>query len=272
VPAAVKAMQPLMERVRTATSTRATVELSAETIIDGAVVNKEPLTYQVASTAPDRFTVYLKGKQQRTRVYCDGTEASIALSPTAFVVLDEPIAMQQAVFQLPVPLGPYPEVVLALTLAGVDPGLTLATGMKSMRLVGPEQFRGETPAVHIAGVQDDGVRWDLWITRGKAPKPLRLRVDLTDMLRANGSLSLPAGYRYVLRMDFKLWRLDQDNKASLYRYKRIEGAQQYDSVAAYYRPGQGEQAAAPDASASPTAGAKPADAAAAAEPSAEGDF
>lgn len=228
-------LQPLFDQIRMAESTRATVELTADTVIDGAVVSSETSVYQIASTAPGQFTIYLKDAKQRTRIYCDGELVSVALSPRAYTTLDSPIEMQQAVFGLPVPMGPYPEPVLALTLAGVDPGLTLTTGMKSVRFVGQEKFRGKTPSRHFSGVQDDDVSWELWMTQEESPKPLRLRIDLTEMLRQNGDLELPAGYRYALRIDFRVWLINHKNDPSLYSYKPLEEAKQYQSVQAYHQ-------------------------------------
>jgi hypothetical protein len=229
------ALRPLFDQIRAAGSTRATVELTVDTVIDGAVVNSETSLYQIASTAPDRFTVYLKDAKQRTRLFSDGKRSTIAFSPKAYAHLAAPIPMQQAVFNLPVPMGPYPEPVLALTLAGVDPALTLTTGMKSIRVAGEEKFRGRTPSLRVTGVQDDAVQWDLWMTREQPPKPLRLRVDLTEMLRQNGDLELPAGYRYLLRFDFRVWLMDHQNDPKLYRYEPAEDATEYATIEEYVR-------------------------------------
>ncbi|QEG01849.1 hypothetical protein Mal15_59300 [Stieleria maiorica] len=228
------ALRPLFARLSTAKSTRASVQLSADTIIDGAVINTQTSVYQIASQAPDQFTIYLKDQNQRVRIFSDGQTTTVALSEQAFTVLDKPLAMQQAVFDLPLPMGPYPEPVLALTLAGIDPALSLTAGMKSVRLLDRNPFRGETPAIHFQGIQEDNVQWDLWITQDQSPRPLRLRVDLTEMLRANGGLELPAGYRYALRFDFTTWRIDHPNAASLFRYEKIPGAKEYESIEAYF--------------------------------------
>jgi hypothetical protein len=232
---AVKRLEPLFEQIRSARSTRATVKLATENIVDGAVVSRQQSTYQVASDAPDQFTVYWKSDTVRTRIYSNSKTAAVAFSPTAYAALPNPLELQGAVFQLPVPLGPYPEPVLALTLAGVDPALSLISGMKSVKIADENKFRGEIPAVHFAGVQDDDVRWDLWVTQdAKRPKPLRLLVDLSNMLRANGSLKLPASYRFLLRFDFELWEMNHAVSPTLFEYKQVKGAQEYESVQAYY--------------------------------------
>ncbi|MEM6469176.1 MAG: DUF2092 domain-containing protein [Planctomycetota bacterium] len=230
---AVEKLAPLLQQLRDAKSTRATVELSAETIVDGAVISSEKSTYQVASGLPGKFTIYLKDEKQRSRIFCDGKQTVIAFSPTAYTDGGEPIALQQAVFDLPIALGPYPEAILSLTLAGIDPGLTWTEGMKSIRVVGNESFRGQTPAVHLEGLQDDLVRWNLWMSRESPPKPLRLRVDLTEMLRENGALELPKSYRYMLRFDFKYWAVDQPASDALFQFRKTSGAKRFESVEAY---------------------------------------
>ena len=168
--AAIKGLNPLFDQIKNAQTTRSTVELSTDTIVDGAIINSEATTYQIASKAPEEFTIYLRDAQRRVRVFNNPKQPTIALSPTAYTRLEEPIAMQDAVFGLPVPMGPYPEAVLSLTLAGVDPNYTFTAGMKTLQLADRNPFRGKTPAIHFTGVQDDDVQWDLWITQDK-PNP-----------------------------------------------------------------------------------------------------
>lgn len=230
---ALEVLKPFFERVKGAKTTRANVVLTAETIIDGAIVGTQESTYQIASLAPHQYTVYLRDATQRTRLFCDGERATLALSPTAYTHLDKAIGMQDAVFGLPFALGPYPEVVLATTLAGVDPALTLGRGMKSITVIDRGKFRGKTPAIHLRGVQDDNVSWDFWLSQEKSPTPLRLQVDLTQMLRDNGELELPAGYKYLLRFDYAEWKIDLKTDPALFRYRKLKDAKEYASVQAY---------------------------------------
>ncbi len=147
----------------------------------------------------------------------------------------EPISPQQAVVEMPVPMGPYPEPVLALSLAGVDPANSLLTAMKSVELVDRAKLRGEIPAVHFRGVQDDLVSWDLWIAHdNQQPKPLRLLVDLTAMLRGTNQVQMPEGYSYQLRFDFLTWRMSGEVDRKLFQYTPPEGAKEYESLDAYY--------------------------------------
>lgn len=233
--ASVAALQPLFDQIRKAKSTRVTVELSADTVVDGAVINTVKSVYQIASKTPGSFTIYLKDDTRRTRLFCNEKASTIAFSPTAYTHLKKPIAMQEAVYQLPIPMGPYPEAVLSLSLAGVDPGLTLTTGVKLVSLADRKPFRGKIPATHFVGLQDDDVRWDLWVTQAKQPAPLRLKVDLTDMLRANGSLKMPVGYRYILQFDFSTWKINPTTTPNLFRHTQVEDSTEYESIEAYFQ-------------------------------------
>jgi thiol-disulfide isomerase/thioredoxin len=228
------ALMPLFTSIRQADVSRANVRLSADSLINGAVVDSQESTYQIASAAPDKFTIYLKEPEQRTRIFCDGKSAAVAMAPDAYFRIAEPLDLQQAVTKLPVPLGPYPEAVLALSLAGVDPSLSFLTAMKSVEIVDRGKFRGKVPAIHFRGVQDDAVAWDLWITQDQAPKPLRLSVDLTEMLRANNQVQLGEGFSFLLRFDFLSWRLTGEVDHKLFQYTPPRGAIEYESLDDYY--------------------------------------
>ena len=213
---------------------RATVELSAETLANGVVVDRQKSTYQIASIHPNKFTVYLKQPDQRTRVYCNGESMVIALAPDAYFRMPNALETQVAVFDPPVPLGPYPEAVMSLTLAGADPALSMLGGMESVEIVDRSKFRGKIDSIHLKGVQDDGVEWDFWITQGKNPKPLRLLVNLTSMLRDNAQMQMPEGYSYELRFDFLAWRMTGEVDEKLFSYKPAADATEYESLEDYY--------------------------------------
>ncbi|NND96621.1 MAG: redoxin domain-containing protein [Pirellulaceae bacterium] len=229
------ALLPLFRSIASADVSRATVELSAETLKNGAVVDRQKSSYQIASIHPDQFTVYLKQPEQRTRVYCNGKDFVVAMAPDAFFRLPEPMDLFNAVFDMPVPMGPYPEVVFALTFAGADPALTMLGGMESVEIVDRGKFRGKVPAIHIKGVQDDGVVWDFWITQGKQPKPLRLLVDLTEMLRDNAQMQMQPGVTYELRFDFLTWRMSGAVDKKLFQYNPPADAVEYESLDDYYK-------------------------------------
>ena len=227
-------LHPLFKSIAGADVSRATVSLSAETLNRGVVIERQESTYQIASKHPNQFTVYLKQPEQRTRVYSDGKQLTVALAPDAYYRADEVMDVFDAVFDMPVPMGQYPEAVFALTFAGADPSLSLLGGMESVEIVDRNKFRGKIPAVHLQGVQDDGVVWDFWVSDEKQPKPLRLLVDLTIMLRDNARMRMPEGVTYELRYDFLTWRVTGDVDDSLFKYSPPKGATEYESLDDYY--------------------------------------
>ena len=229
------AIFPLFEAIATAKKSRATVELSSETLNRGVVVDRQKSTYQIASVAPNQFTVYFKQPEQRIRLYCNGKDFVAAVAPDAFFRLKEPLNLFDAVFDIPIPMGPYPEPVYSLTLAGADPALTFLAAMESVEIVGKKKFRGKVESIQFKGVQDDGVVWNLWVTEGKDPKPLRLLVDLTTMLRENAHMQMPAGVTYELRFDFLTWRITGDVDEKLFTYAAPKNATEYESLEDYYR-------------------------------------
>ncbi|MEM9588131.1 MAG: DUF2092 domain-containing protein, partial [Planctomycetota bacterium] len=225
---------PLFDRIQNATVSRATIALSEETLELGAVAKTRESTYQIASKAPDQFTVYFKQPDERRRVYCDGKQMVVAVSPEAYLAPVKPISTGEAVLAMPVPLGPYPEPLLALTLAGVDPSVSFLSGMKSVAMVGKEKFRGVSPSFHIRGVQQDDVSWDLWVSDESSPRPLRLIVDMTNMLRSDPNVQIPQGVEYQLRCDFSSWRISGEVDESLFVYQPKPTAKAYDSLDDYY--------------------------------------
>lgn len=228
------AVSPLFATLAKAKVSRATVEMVAESKMKDEVLERHASTYQIASSDADQFTIYLKEPEQQTRVYCDGTSLLVALEADAYLKLPEPISNQQAVTSLPFPLGPYPEPVLALAMAGVDPAISFVAGMKSITISDREPFAADTPAVHLRGVQADEVTWELWIATGDQPRPLRLLVDLTPMLVASNQVQIPEGYAYQLRYDFLSWRVTGDLDESLFSYTPSPDAKEYRSFDEYY--------------------------------------
>ena len=228
-------LSPLFSSIVKAKVSRATVEMLSDSLLAGSVVESQKSSYQIASTVdPDQFTIYLKEPERRTRIYCDSKSIAVALAPDAYFRIPEPIGTQQAAIDLPVPMGPYPEPVLSLTLAGVDPAISFVAGMKSLEIVERKNFRGKIPAIHLRGVQADNVSWDFWVTDSKDPKPLRFLVDLTPMLIGSNQVSVPEGFSHQVRYDFLTWRVSGDVDERLFSYVPSEDATEYESINDYY--------------------------------------
>lgn len=228
------ALIPLFTSITQADVSRATVEMLADSVLNGQAIESQKSTFQIASMRPDKFTIYLKEPEQRTRIYCDGETLITATAPDAFFRLPNAISIQEAVTNLSVPMGPYPEPLLALTLAGADPAISLIAGMKSIEVVDKNDFRNKIPAVHIRGIQADAVTWDLWISRNETPKPLRLLVDLTPMLIASDQVHVPDGFSYQIRYDFLTWRISGSVNDSLFTFTPAPNAKEYKSLEDYY--------------------------------------
>ncbi len=76
---------PLFEFIAKADVSRVTIELAAESMMNGAVIDSQKSTYQIASIQPNLFTIYLKEPDQRTRIYCDGKSMVTVLAPDAYL-------------------------------------------------------------------------------------------------------------------------------------------------------------------------------------------
>jgi peroxiredoxin len=227
---------PLIDSIRDAKVSRATVQMLTDSVMSGQVVESRKSTFQIAAKDPGKFTVYLKEPEQRTRIYCDGKHCVAAMAPDAFFRLPGVPSIQEAVTGLSVPLGPYPEPVLALTLAGCDPTISFIAGMKSIELVDRKPFKSKLPAIHLHGVQADAVTWDLWISADEEdPQPLRLLVDMTPMLAASDQVHVPAGFSYQVRYDFLTWRMQGDLKDNLFTFEPAKGATEYESLEDYFQ-------------------------------------
>lgn len=224
------ALLPLFTAIADADGSRATVELSVETVMHGEILSREQSTFQIASKFPDQYTIYHKSEVDSKRIFSDGKISTVALAPQAYYELPHVWNNQSIVTGAPVEFGPYPEPMLALTLAGVDPSISFFGGMSSVEALGKTKLRGRTDSVHVRGQQDDGVVWDLWISDDDRPVPLRLLVNLTPMLQASGQVHVPEGYGLSLRYDFASWRVTGAVDEKLFHFAASKDAIKYNSL------------------------------------------
>ncbi|SMP61116.1 Thiol-disulfide isomerase or thioredoxin [Neorhodopirellula lusitana] len=233
---------PLFSSIAKADVSRAKVELAVETVLNGEIVNTELSSFQIASRYPDSYTVYHKSADERLRIFADGKQSVVAISPQAYYELPEVLDCQSIVNSSPVALGPYPEPMLALTLAGVDPAMTFLSGMTSLEVVGDVKFRGRTDAIQLRGRQDDGVVWDFWVTDDQYRRPLRLLINLTPMLVATQKVRVPRGYELSLRYDFVSWRVTGEVDDKLFSFRPAKDAKKFASMQAYTKQAEAELA------------------------------
>ncbi len=227
------ALRPVAEAIKRAARSRATVELTTRSMIDGRVVASETSNFQIASHTPNLYRVHLKAEQQQLQVVCDGKQASVLLGGQAYYQTPAPETLQHAVTELPVPLGPYPEPLMALTLAGVNVADSLLVDMQNLELVDRDPYDG-VPAVQLRGTQADGVTWVLWLATDETPpRPLRMKVDLTAVVVGDGEAGLPPNFAFELDFKFTQWRMDGELDKAIFTFKPPADAQQFESLQAY---------------------------------------
>ena len=231
--AAIAAFQPLRSAIMAAKVSRATVRMTVRSMLGEETLQEDESVFQVASAAPNRYTVFLKSTDQSFRIFCDGKKCAVLCSPTAYYPAEVGKDLQAVVASLPAPLGPYPEPVIALTLCGVDPALSMINDMRSIEVVDHEDYQKE-PAVRLRGIQEDGVEWDLWIatTAGRV-RPMRMLIDLTAVVGMADAIEMPANFRFEMDLSFELWRTTGEVNGELFTFVPTPGIKQYESLDAY---------------------------------------
>lgn len=231
---ALEAIAPLAARIRTAPASRATVELSTRSLVNGQELSIEKSVYQISTSAPNCYACYFKSPAQSFRVYCDGKSVGVQIDEDGYFMATPPESLQAAVTNLPAPLGPYPEPVMSLTFCGVDVSDSLFTDMQSVAVIDREPYNN-VPATHLRGVQLDGVTWDLWVATSKdKEQPLRMVVDLTKVVSAGDGDALPDGFRYEVELLFTLWRITEGHEEMTFTYAPPKEAVRYESLEDYY--------------------------------------
>lgn len=231
--AAETALRPLADLIKSGTSSRSTVECTGRTMILGQVTSSEKSIYQVASKLPNQYRVQLKADAETLQLISDGKLVSVLLADQGYFQIPSPQSLQELVGVLPVPLGPYPEPIMALTLPGVDMMGSLLAGLQSLQVVNQNPYDDE-PAILLRGLQADGVGWSLWVaTDPKRIRPLRMKIDLTAALGASNQL--PEDFVYELDLKFTGWRMGAEVDESLFAYQPPVEAKKFESLEDYFK-------------------------------------
>jgi thiol-disulfide isomerase/thioredoxin len=239
---AIAALQPLVKAIAAATQTRTTIEMTSRSMINGQVVASDVAVYQIASKKPNLYSIQLKGGDQLLQIVSDGKLASVILGGTAYYQVPAQESLQPVVTESPIPMGPYPEPVMALSLAGADVTKTFLTDMQSLQLV-PSNPDDETAATHVRGVQADGVAWSIWVAKEpEKVRPLRLKVDLTKVVVGNNDEGFPDGFSYELDLRFPQWRSDGELDNSVFTFKPSQEVKKFESLKALIASMQAEEA------------------------------
>jgi len=186
-------------------------------------------------------TYTLKGGDQLLQIISDGKLANVILAGSAYYQVPAQEALQPLVTESPIPMGPYPEPVMALSLAGADVTKTFLTEMQSLQLV-PSEPDDEKPITHVRGVQADGVAWSIWVAKEPDKvRPLRLKVDLTKVVVGNNDEGFPAGFSYELDMRFTQWRSDGELDNSVFTFNPSPEVKKFESLEALIASMQAEE-------------------------------
>lgn len=227
------ALQPLADKIRAAQMSRATVECTNRGMVGGQVLSSDKVVYQIASKAPNRFRAQAKGETDFIQLVSDGTQVTAVLGENGYFQAAAPATLQEAVTALPAPLGPYPEPVLALTLAGVDMLASFLSDMQALEIVNRDPYE-EVPAILIRGVQADDVSWALWVaTEADQARPLRLKIDLTPVLAVGNAL--PENFKFELDFKFTAWRIDGEVSDELFAYRPPADLKRFESLEDFFQ-------------------------------------
>lgn len=223
---------PVLQRARKAESLRVTVNMSVTSAIGDEVLGTNEGLFQIASESPNRLALSAKFESEAVQFVSDGEQLYIQLTPEAYVVDEAPTSFEDLVSAMPVQLGPQPEPMLWLSLAGLNPARSLLSGLASIEAVDHEPI-GDVKAVHLRGVRPEGTQWDLFVSEDDSPRPLALVVDMTEMITRSNNLQVPEGYSFTIRYDFQRWEVDSDLDPTLFEYRPPTGADRFESVADY---------------------------------------
>jgi len=228
-----EAIRPLTKVIADSKSSRVTIESTVRTMLSGQVTGSEKQVYQIASLAPNKYRIQYKTASEAFQLVSDGSQLFGILGEVGFFRALPPKSLQEVVASLALPVGPYPEPIMALSLAGVDPSQTLMSDMSSLKIVNRDTYEG-TPAVLLRGVQADGVGWALWVaTESGNVRPLRMKVDLTPVLRVSNQL--PEAFSYEVDFKFTSWKMGVDLAPEFFSHRPSPKDRQFESLDAYYR-------------------------------------
>ncbi|WP_164104040.1 redoxin domain-containing protein [Candidatus Laterigemmans baculatus] len=226
------AVAPMVRRIAAAESLRATVKMTVTSAVADEVLGTTEGLFQIASVVPNKIALSAKFESEAVRFVSGGQQLNIQLSPEAYVQTDAPESLAALVSAMPIQLGPQPEPMLWLSVAGVDPSVSLLNNVVSVELVGREPV-GDVPAVQVRAKRREGMDWTLSIAADDRPRPLTLLIDMTEMITKANDLEVPEGYSFSIRYDFEGWEVDPKLAPELFTYQPPTGAEKFDSIADY---------------------------------------
>ena len=233
IPAEVKqAAGPLFSRVANAERIRATIRMEVVSAVGDQVMGSNQGLFQVASQIPNLLSLSAKFDPDAVRMVSTGDDLFIQLSATEYVQTDAPASLNAFIAAMPLQLGPQPESMLWLSVAGMQPEELLFEGLSQVSVADGEPLEGMATKV-ITAVRPEGVKWDLRLTAEEAPRPLSLKIDITEMITKANNLQVPENYSFRVLYAFERWEIDPAMDAALFEFSPPESGEKFESLSAY---------------------------------------
>lgn len=152
----------------------------SESLVEVPAVSGQTITLastaEIALKRPNQLRVQLRGEAPNFDFYYDGlTAVAFAPGTQTYSVTEAPASVDSLLDGLEQETGIR---FVAAPLLFSDPYAILTQGVKSAIVVGPAKIRGVS-CVHLA-FRSPGVDWEIWISSGSSPVPLRLLTTFTD--------------------------------------------------------------------------------------------
>lgn len=229
-----QALSPLLKALSSTENLRTTVKMTVTSSVGQEIVGKSQGLFQMASQAPNKLSLSAKFDTDNVQFVCDGQELFVQLTAEDYLQLPAPSAFEEMLTSMPVQLGPQPEPMLWLSLAGVNPVKPLMLGLKTCNVVEPSTpVDSKYKSTTVKAVRPEGLIWELTVTTGDKPQPVRLLIDMTEMIRQTNNLQVPEGYSFKIQYDFERWQTDAKIDEELFAFTAPDKANKYESLADY---------------------------------------
>lgn len=228
----VEVLDPVFEALKSSRELRATVKVEVTSSVGDELLGKNEGVFQLASRSPNLLALSAKFDSESVKIVSDGEQLSVQLSPDAYVQMKAPSSLVELTESMPLQLGPQPELLFWLTMAGIDSRMNVLTGLVELSRVTAPEAAGDN-VVRITGTRVEGIRWALDVQTTPAPRPIAMAIDLTDMLSQANNLQVPEGYSFKVTYKFQRWDLGAGVQDSMFAFKVPDAAKRYDSVADY---------------------------------------
>jgi thiol-disulfide isomerase/thioredoxin len=231
-PAVREVLNPVFQRVANAQRIRATTKLELTTSVGDEVLDTSEGLFQMASQVPNLLSLMAKFDNETVQLLSNGESLFLQFDNRDYVQTDAPASLNSFVAALPIQLGPQPDTMLWLSVAGMEPEQLLLEGLTAIEVTDGEPLDGETTRV-VEATRAEGVTWQLRVTTGDDPRPISLLIDMTGMITRANQLDLPEGYAFRMRYSFDKWIVDGPLETDWFEFQTPEGATRYESLEAY---------------------------------------